>query len=271
MEFLINYQHILRPSLFIVLFALFAYAEFYSPLSRRRTSRPQQWSTNLGLAVINSLFIKLIIPLLAVGVALYTHEHQLGLFNYIDANYVSLPYALVFLISLLILDLIIYCQHVLFHNVPLLWRLHRVHHTEIGLDVSSALRFHPVEILLSMLIKMSFVFLLGVPVAAVIVFEMLLNALALFNHSNLKLPKEVDKQLRKVIVTPEVHWIHHSPIVKETNSNYGFNLIIWDKLFSTYISTPRTEYQNMSQGLYQFGLQKSLSFKELLILPFKKR
>jgi sterol desaturase/sphingolipid hydroxylase (fatty acid hydroxylase superfamily) len=266
MDFLISYQHIFRPAAFIGLFVLFAFAEFRSPLSQRKTSRPLQWFTNLALAIINSLLLKLLMPILAVGVAVYAKEHQLGLFNLIQ-----LPDAMSFILALLLLDLIIYCQHVLFHNVPLLWRLHRMHHTEIGLDVSSALRFHPIEILLSMFIKMAFVLILGAPVAAVIVFEILLNGLAMFNHSNLKLPKKVDRLLRKIVVTPEVHWIHHSPIVKETNSNYGFNLIIWDKVFATYISQPSVEHSKMQQGLPQFGLQKSLTFSELLLLPFRKK
>jgi len=262
MEFLINYQHIIRPSVFVALFFLFALAETRLPLSQRKTSRLRQWSTNICLAIINSLFLKLLVPLLAVGVALYANEHKVGLFNQLD-----LPYFVGFILSLLLLDLLIYVQHLLFHKVPFLWRLHRMHHTEIGLDVSSALRFHPIEMILSMLIKMSFVLLMGVPIEAVIIFEILLNGFALFNHSNLKLPSALDKLLRKLIVTPEVHWIHHSPISQETNSNYGFNLIIWDKIFSTYIDKPQIGYKQMQQGLYEFGLNKSLTLSQLLILP----
>jgi len=262
MEFLINYQHIIRPSVFVALFFLFALAETRLPLSQRKTSRLRQWSTNICLAIINSLFLKLLVPLLAVGVALYANEHKVGLFNQLD-----LPYFVGVILSLLLLDLLIYAQHLLFHKVPFLWRLHRMHHTEIGLDVSSALRFHPIEMILSMLIKMSFVLLMGVPIEAVIIFEILLNGFALFNHSNLKLPSALDKLLRKLIVTPEVHWIHHSPISQETNSNYGFNLIIWDKIFSTYIDKPQIGYKQMQQGLYEFGLNKSLTLSQLLILP----
>lgn len=263
MEFIISHQHILRPALFITLFIILGIAEFYIPLSRRKVPRLKQWSTNLSIAIINSLCLKIIIPVLAVGAALYANEYQLGIFNQLQ-----LPYYFVFILSLLLLDLTIYLQHVLFHKVPSLWALHRMHHTEIGLDVSSAVRFHPLEMLLSMLIKMSFIIILGAPVEAVIIFEMLLNALALFNHSNIKLPSSVDKLLRKFIVTPEVHWIHHSPDANETNSNYGFNLIIWDKLFSTYINKPNIEYAQMQQGLRQFGLTRSLTLFELLTLPF---
>ena len=169
------------------------------------------------------------------------------------------------------MDLIIYWQHVFMHNIPLLWRMHQVHHTEAGLDVSSAIRFHPLEMLFSMGIKILFVALLGVPVVAVILFEIILNASAMFNHSNIKLPKKLDSVLRKVIVTPEVHWVHHSQIVRETNSNYGFSLIFWDKLFSTYISRPKQDYPVLLQGLKQFNDQQPLNIGNLLLIPFKAK
>lgn len=263
MNFLIQYEHIIRPSVFIGLFVILAMAESRRPLANRKNTRKTQWATNLSLAVINTLCLKLLIPVLAVGAALFAKEHHLGLFNLWQ-----LPSLITIIASLLLLDFIIYWQHLIFHKVPLLWKLHRVHHTEIGLDVSSAVRFHPLEMLLSMFIKMLFIILLGVPIEAVILFEVLLNALALFNHSNLKLPRSLDNMLRVLIVTPEVHWIHHSPIAKETNSNYGFNLIIWDKLFSTYCQQPTHQYSKMQQGLNQFGLQKSMPLMTLLMSPF---
>ncbi|MFT6986647.1 MAG: sterol desaturase/sphingolipid hydroxylase (fatty acid hydroxylase superfamily), partial [Psychromonas sp.] len=243
MNIFIDYQHIIRPAVFVLLFIILAIAEFSHPLAKRKSSRLQQWSINLSLGVINTLSMKLLLPLLAVGAAHYASEHQIGIFNLLN-----LPSLVVIILSLLMLDLIIYGQHVLLHKIPFLWTLHRMHHTEIGLDVSSALRFHPIEMVLSMVIKIAFVLLLGVPVAAVILFELLLNGLALFNHSNLKLAAKLDNCLRKVIVTPDVHWIHHSHLVKETNSNYGFNLIIWDKLFSTYTAKPSVDYPQMQQG-----------------------
>jgi len=153
--------------------------------------------------------------------------------------------------------------------VPVLWRLHRMHHTELGLDVTTANRFHPIEIIISMLIKMGFVLILGVPVVAVILFEILLNGLALFNHSNIKLPASLEKILRIFIITPEIHWIHHSEIAVETNSNYGFNLCIWDKIFGTYTSKPILAFDEMHQGLSEFGLEKPLDIIELIISPFK--
>jgi len=264
MNILIDYEHIIRPGVFLGLLIILAGAEFLFPLAKRKCTRLRQWSVNLSIVFIDNLFLNLLLPLLAVGVARYAADHSVGVFNIID-----IPYAAAVILSLLMLDLLIYGQHLLMHKIPLLWSVHRMHHTEIGLDVSSAVRFHPVEIIISMLIKMLFVLILGIPAAAVIIFEVLLNALALFNHSNLKLPKGADKFLRKFIVTPEVHWIHHSEIVKETNSNYGFNLIFWDKLFSTYTDKPLLDYPQMRQGLREFGLEKSLSLYKLLTLPFQ--
>ena len=263
MDLFIDHQEMLRAMFFLLIFCVLAVAEFLFPLSKRKSPRRLQWAINLSLSVINTLCVKIAVPLLAVGAAEYASVHAIGLFNIFE-----FPILLSFFLSLLLLDLIIYGQHVLFHHVPVLWKLHRMHHTEIGLDVSSALRFHPIEMILSMLIKVAFVLLLGVPVVAVIIFELLLNSLALFNHSNLKLPASVDKLLRKLIVTPEVHWIHHSYKVRETNSNFGFNLIIWDKLFATYIATPSSDYPEMQQGLSEFGLKKSLSLYALLRIPF---
>lgn len=264
MDILIENEQNIRLGVSVGLLALFAAIEFIAPLAKRRTGRPFQWFTNFSIIIIDTAILRLLFPLLAVGVALYAHENSIGLFNIIELN----DWAVLF-ISLLALDLLIYGQHVLVHKVPILWRLHRMHHTEIGLDVTSANRFHPIEIILSMLIKMGFVLIMGVPVAAVILFEILLNGLALFNHSNIRLPRMLEKLLRIVFITPEIHWIHHSEIVAETNSNYGFNLCIWDKIFGTYIDKPTLEYSEMQQGLSEFGFDKSLNFVELIISPFK--
>lgn len=266
MNFLIELEQVIRPGIFLGLLVLLGSAEFLFPLAKRKCTRARQWMINLSIVLIDAVTLKLIFPILAVGLAQYASEHSIGLFNLIE-----LPFPVILIGSLLMLDLLIYGQHVVMHIVPFLWRLHRVHHTELGLDVTSAVRFHPLEIILSMLIKMAFVLLMGIPVVAVIIFEVLLNGLALFNHSNLKLPKPVDKFLRYLIVTPETHWIHHSEIVKETNSNYGFNLIIWDKLFSTYTARPKVDYPQMQQGLKEFGLKVPLSLYQLLILPFKSK
>ncbi len=264
MNFLIENEQTIRLSAFLGLLVVFACAEFIAPLAKRQVSRPYQWFTNISIVIIDTLAMRIVVPMLAVGVALYAEEQNIGLFNMINADvWVS------FTLSLLLLDVLIYGQHVMMHKVPILWRLHRMHHSELGLDVTSALRFHPFEIIISMLIKMGFVLLIGVPVAAVIVFETLLNGLALFNHSNLKLPRPLERALRTVIITPEVHWIHHSEINKETNSNFGFNLCIWDKLFGTYVDKPTLDYPEMRQGLQEFGFKKPLSIIELIISPFK--
>lgn len=263
-DILIEHEQAIRIGVFIGLLVLLSGAEFIIPLAKRQTVRPRQWFTNIAIVVIDNFTLKLLFPLLAVGTATYASQNGYGLFNVIDLNY-----SVAFIISLFALDLLIYGQHVMMHNIPLLWRLHRMHHTELGLDTTSAVRFHPIEIILSMLIKMLFVLLMGVPVAAVILFEILLNGLALFNHSNLKLPTAIERVLRLIIITPEIHWIHHSEINAETNSNYGFNLCLWDRLFSTYIDKPTKEYPEMRQGLCEFGFEKSLSLPELLISPFK--
>lgn len=264
MSFLIEYESTIRATIFFTLLTVLACAEFFIPLAKRKCSRIKQWFTNLSIVALSTFSVHFVFPLLAVGVAQFANENSFGLFNNID-----MPNWATIVISLFMLDLLIYGQHRMMHRVPLFWLLHRMHHTELGLDVSSAVRFHPLEIIFSMLIKMTFVFLMGIPVVAVILFEVLLNGLALFNHSNIKLNKTVDKWLRYCIVTPSVHWIHHSQIVRETDSNYGFNLIIWDKLFSTYTDKPVIECSKMPQGLREYASQGSLSLFELLILPFK--
>ena len=264
-EILIEHEQTIRVSVFIGLLVLLSCAEFFIPLAKRQTVRLRQWFTNLAIVVIDTLTLRLIFPLLAVGTATYADQQGYGLFNIVDLNYWA-----TFIISLLALDLLIYGQHVMMHNIPMLWRLHRMHHTELSLDTTSAVRFHPLEIVLSMLIKMLFVLIMGVPAAAVILFEILLNGLALLNHSNIKLPGLIERFLRLIIITPEVHWIHHSEINAETNSNYGFNLCLWDRLFSTYIDKPTKDYPDMRQGLREFGFEKSLSLPELIISPFKE-
>lgn len=264
MNFLIEYEPYIRSGIFIGLLLVLSGLEFISPLTKRKSNRPQQWFTNLSIVVIDTIALRLLFPVLAVGTAYYADDNGIGLFNILNINqYIST------ILSLLMLDILIYGQHVMMHKVPLLWRMHRMHHTELGLDTTSAVRFHPFEIILSMIIKMAFVLIMGVPVVAVIIFEIILNGLALFNHSNIKLPVFIEKLLRNIIITPEIHWIHHSEIAKETNSNYGFNLCIWDKIFSTYNDKPTFNYDEMQQGLKEFGFKKPLNLIELLISPFK--
>tara|TARA_R110002096_G_scaffold436105_1_gene668064 strand:- start:67596 stop:68426 length:831 start_codon:yes stop_codon:yes gene_type:complete len=264
MNLLIEHEQTIRVSVFIGLLVVLSGAEFLAPMATRRSSRPFQWFTNLSMVLLDNMTLKYLFPLLAAGAAKLSAESGFGLFNTLDLNF-----WIEFGLSLLLLDLLIYGQHVLMHKIPMLWRLHRMHHTELGLDVTSAVRFHPIEIIISMLIKIAFVVLLGISVEAVIVFEILLNGLALFNHSNIKIAGPLEKILRKVIITPEIHWIHHSEIAHETNSNYGFNLVFWDKLFGTYIDKPTLNYDVMRQGLREFGFNRPMNLLELLISPFK--
>lgn len=264
MEFLIANETNIRLGVFITLLVIFAGLEFIAPLAKRRAARLSQWVTNISITVINSIVMRLILPIFAVGISNYASENNVGLLNLIDLGFWP-----TFIVSLLLLDVLIYWQHVMMHKVPLLWRLHRMHHTELGLDVTSALRLHPIEIIVSMLIKMSFVFIIGIPVVAIIIFEVILNGLALFNHSNIKLPRFLELLMRKVFITPEIHWIHHSEIVNETNSNYGSSLVIWDKIFSTYLDKPTLAYTDLRQGLNEFDFGKPLSLIELIISPFK--
>lgn len=264
MNFLVEHEQGIRVGVFLGILILLSGLEFMIPLAKRRISRPNQWFTNLSIVLLDNLTLKIVFPLLAAGVAKYAHENGYGLFNII-----STPYWISFILSLIFLDLLIYTQHVMMHKIPLLWRFHRMHHSELGLDATSALRFHPIEIVISMLIKMSFILIMGIPVAAVILFEILLNGLALFNHSNIKLPDIIEKALRQIVITPEVHWIHHSELPFETNSNYGFNLSLWDRLFSTYIDKPTQDYKELRQGLREFGFNEPLNIAELLISPFK--
>ena len=237
----------LRFGVFIGAFVLFALLETLFPRRKRRATRMRRWSTNLGLSLINTVALRLLGPFVAVGAAAWASTANIGLLHQIN-----LPDGFSILIAIILLDLAIYGQHVATHRIPLLWRLHRVHHTDTDLDASSGLRFHPVEILLSMLYKCVIVLALGPGVIAVIVYEILLNASAMFNHANLSLPRWLDTPLRAIVVTPDMHRIHHSIEMDETNSNYGNALSIWDRLFRTYRPAPRAGQTDMTLGLIEW-------------------
>jgi len=224
----------------------------------------RRWPLNLSLVVINSVLVKLLIPAGAVGVALWCEAQQFGLLHVFQ-----MPMWLNIMVAVVLLDFFIYVQHVLVHKIPLLWRLHQVHHADCDMDVSTALRFHPLEILLSMLIKMGLVALLGAPVIAVILFEIILNGMAMFNHGNIRLPLWLDLRLRWFMVTPDMHRIHHSVIRHETDSNYGFNLAIWDRLFATYRAYPKNGQSQMVVGLKPFQQPECQTLKNMMRLPFK--
>lgn len=237
--------------------------EWLTPRRQRTVSRKIRWLNNLSLVVLNTIILRLSFPILAFGVALTTERQQWGLFN-LFPGYSWWKV----IISVVLLDFTIYLQHVIFHKVPLFWGFHRMHHTDLDIDVTTGLRFHPLEIFFSMLIKIFAVIILGIPVLAVLIFEILLNATSMFNHSNVYIPVEVDKYMRWFLVTPDMHRIHHSIYREETDSNYGFNLPWWDKLCRTYKDQPQDGHAGMQIGLSIFRNPKYLKIWWLLIIPF---
>jgi len=246
-DFILNHEPAIRLSCFFGVFAVMAVWELLLPRRRLSQSKRQRWLNNLGLVVFNTALLRLIFPLAAVGVAASAELNGWGLFNRVEV-----PAWLALSASVVILDAAIYLQHVMFHAVPLFWRLHRVHHADLDFDVTTGTRFHPVEILLSMLIKFAVIVLLGPSIVAVVVFEVLLNATAMFNHSNVRLPAVLDALLRWLIVTPDMHRVHHSHLGYETNSNFGFNLSVWDRLFGTYREQPEEGHEGMVIGIDTF-------------------
>jgi sterol desaturase/sphingolipid hydroxylase (fatty acid hydroxylase superfamily) len=253
----------IRTASFLSVFLMIAAWELLAPRRVLTTSRTTRWFSNLGITFLNPIIIHLLFPVLAVDMAIKTQEVGWGLFHIL-----GLPYWLNLVIGVVALDLIIYMQHVIFHAIPLLWRLHMMHHADLDVDVTTGLRFHPIEIVLSMGIKISAVVLIGPPVTAVLVFEVLLNATSMFNHGNIRLPLKIDRFLRWLVVTPEMHRVHHSVIIRETNSNFGFNLPWWDRLFGTYRDQPAKGHEGMTIGLSQFREVKKLTLPWLLALPF---
>ncbi len=261
---LLEYEALIRATCFFVVFMAIALWEFAGPRRADNPQRSLRWFSNLVLVVINSALLRLLLPIMAVGIAQLAADKSWGLLNQID-----LPIALDLLLGIVLLDMAIYWQHRVFHRIPLLWCLHRLHHSDIVYDVTTGLRFHPIEILLSMLIKMAVVIVLGTTAAAVIVFEVLLNATAMFNHGNIRLPQAVDKKLRWFIVTPDMHRVHHSVYREEHDSNYGFNLPWWDRLFGSYCDQPREGHLAMRIGLHYFRDNKQQQLRALLMQPFR--
>tara|TARA_R110002049_G_scaffold10127_2_gene50232 strand:- start:24113 stop:24958 length:846 start_codon:yes stop_codon:yes gene_type:complete len=254
----------LRLIVFLGVLVAMALWELAAPRRRREIPRVIRWTNNLGLVVIDTIVLRLSFPILAVGLAVIAQDRGWGLFNIIEA-----PGWVAVLVSIVVLDLAIYLQHVMFHAVPVLWRLHRMHHADLEFDVTTGLRFHPVEILLSMGIKLAVVMALGPPAVAVLIFEVLLNATAMFNHSNIRLPILVDRFLRLIVVTPDMHRVHHSIIPEETNSNFGFNLPWWDRLLGTYKAQPKAGHEGMSIGIEQFRTTRDLWLDRMLVQPVK--
>ena len=237
----------IRLAVFLGLFVLFAALEALAPRRARSQKRSTRWVTNWVFSIANTLTLRALafgLPLLAVGAALDAGQNGWGLFNRLE-----FPFFLEVVLAILIFDFAIWAQHLITHKVPILWRLHRVHHADVDIDVTTAIRFHPVEIALSMLLKIGLVYVLGPAAIAIVLFEILLNGTAMFNHANIKLPLGLDRVVRMVLVTPDMHRVHHSVHRSEHDSNYGFALSIWDRLFGTYIAQPADGHDGMQIGL----------------------
>ncbi|KPV39631.1 hypothetical protein AN478_10925 [Thiohalorhabdus denitrificans] len=265
-ELLLAYEPQIRLGFFLGVLGVMLFSEAAVPRRPRSQPRWVRWLNNLGLVVLNTVLLRLLFPAAAVGAALYAESQGWGLFNQW-----ALPGVLVLVLSVVILDLIVYLQHVMFHAVPALWRLHRVHHADLDFDTTTGLRFHPVEIVLSMVLKLGAVVALGASPAGVLVFEVLLNATALFNHGNLRLPTGVDRVLRWIVVTPDMHRVHHSLEGDETNSNFGFNLPWWDRLLGTYRDQPRAGHEGMTIGIHSVRDPRAAEWLDgmLIGIPFR--
>ncbi len=258
-------EPLIRLGVFAAVLALLMAWELAAPRRQLTVGRWRRWPGNVGVVVIDALLLRILFPTAAVGLALVAEANGWGLFNLVAA-----PDWLALLATIILLDLIIYAQHVLFHAVPLLWRLHRMHHADLDIDVTTGVRFHPVEILLSMVIKLGAVVVLGAPALGVMIFEVLLNATSMFSHSNVRLPAGVDRWLRRILVTPDMHRVHHSVVARETQSNYGFNLPWWDRLFKTYRAQPAAGHVAMTIGLSQFRSPGELRLDRMLLQPLRR-
>ena len=253
-----------RLGFFLAVFSIIALWELPMPRRKCEVSRWGRWPSNLGIVAFDAVLVRVFIPATTVTMALIAEEGGWGLFNQL-----VLPGWAAVLFSVIALDLVIYLQHVMFHAVPMLWRFHRVHHADLDFDVTTGVRFHPIEILLSMGIKLAAVAVLGVPGIAVLIFEVLLNATSMFNHGNVRLPSNLDRVLRWIVVTPDMHRVHHSIIPREANSNFGFNLPWWDRLLGTYRAQPADGHEGMVIGIGQFRTRRDLWLDWMLSQPFR--
>lgn len=242
-----------------------AICEGWRPRRSRSFPRRTRWPSNLGVVALNSVLLQAIVPAGAVGFAILCASHGWGVMSS-----ARIPYWIAFAASMLLLDFAIYLQHVIFHAVPILWRFHRMHHTDLDFDVTTGVRFHPVEILISFGIKAGVIAALGAPAAAVLSFEVLLNATSMFNHGDVDIGSYADSLLRLVVVTPDMHRVHHSILVAETNSNFGFNLPWWDRLFGTYRAQPAAGHRRMTIGIEQFRDARELWLDRMLTQPFRR-
>ena len=262
-SFILAHEPAIRLMFFLGMLGAVAAWEALAPRRQRTVSRWVRWPSNLGIVALNTAVLRAAFPVAAVGLAALGEQRGWGLLNN-----VVLPDWTSIVLAVLLLDLAIYLQHAMFHAVPALWRLHRMHHADLDFDVTTGARFHPIEILLSMAIKLAVVAALGAPAVSVIVFEVLLNATAMFNHGNVFLPARLDRVLRGFVVTPDMHRVHHSVVPNETNSNFGFNLPWWDRLLGTYRAQPAAGHEGMTIGLDVFRDPKELRLDRMLLQPF---
>jgi sterol desaturase/sphingolipid hydroxylase (fatty acid hydroxylase superfamily) len=254
----------IRLAAFAGVFAVMALWELVAPRRQWAIGRAARWPSNLGIVAVDAVAVRLLIPTAAAGVALLADARGFGLFHWLGWSGWFAG-----LLGFVVLDLVIYGQHMAFHRLPWLWRLHRVHHADLDVDVTTGVRFHPVEILLSMVIKIATVAFFGIPSVAVVAFEVVLNATAMFNHSNVALPIWLDRLARSIVVTPDMHRVHHSVVRSETDSNFGFNLPWWDRLFGTYRAGPAAGHEGMTIGLPIFRDARELRLDRLLTQPFR--
>jgi sterol desaturase/sphingolipid hydroxylase (fatty acid hydroxylase superfamily) len=261
---LTEHEAALRVAIFLAVFVTMAAWEVIAPRRQLAAARGCRWVANLGILFANTMLVRAVFPAAAVGFALFAEERGVGLLNAVE-----LAWGLKVLLAVIALDLAIYLQHVMFHAVPLLWRLHRVHHADLDIDVTTGARFHPIEIFLSMAIKAAAILVIGAPALAVLLFEIALNATSMFNHSNVHLPLRLDALLRWLVVTPDMHRVHHSIRPEETNRNFGFNLPWWDRLFGTYRRQPRDGHDRMTIGIPSCrDARRCSTFVGILALPF---
>lgn len=264
-EFVSSNESTIRATVFVVLFCIFALSEWLRPRRPLTAKKTTRWFTNWTIVVLDSVFVRLLFPLVAVGTALWASKNGYGILNLLNVPF--LPAAI---ISFFILDFAIWFSHLASHKIPIIWRVHRMHHSDVDIDVSTALRFHPIEIAISMLFKMAVVALLGAPAISVILFEIVLNGGAMFNHSNTRLPLWLDRYIRWFFVTPDMHRVHHSTETNETDSNYGFNFSFWDRMFGTYIDQPKLGHDDMVIGLEEWQSEKPTRLDWSLMVPFRK-
>ena len=258
-----EYESIIRLTSFLSIFVLMASWEVIAPRRPLTISKPKRWFANFGIVFLNTLAIRVLFSSAAVGAAIVAGQKSWGVLNLLEW-----PAWLAAVVAVVTLDFVLYLQHVMFHAVPVLWRLHMVHHADLDVDVTTGARFHPLEVILSMVIKLAAVVLIGASPWAVLVFEVLLNATSMFNHSNVRIPERFDRVLRWLVVTPDMHRIHHSVIREETNSNFGFNLPWWDRFLGTYLPDPAKGQRGMTTGLDQFRNPDRLTLPWILVLPF---